>query len=119
MSYFASNKPVMKKIGETIRNIRESKKISQYAVAYGMDITQAAYSKIERGETEAKASHLYLIAGILEVSVYDLLPPSLGNSAIDGNDYLLKPIVIRLKQYWYTMIAKRRLKKYQQSKALS
>lgn len=108
----------MKVIGETIRNIRESKKISQYAVAYSMDISQAAYSKIERGETEPKASHLYLIASILDVTVYDLLPPSLGSSAIDGNDYLLKPIVIRLKQYWYAMIAKRRLKKYQQSKTI-
>lgn len=102
----------MKKIGETIRSIRESKRISQYAVAYAMDISQAAYSKIERGETEAKASHLYLIAGVLEVSVYDLLPPSLGNSAIDGNDYLLKPIIIKLKQYWYAMVAKRKLRKY-------
>lgn len=102
----------MKRVGETIRDIRESKKISQYAVAYSMGISQAAYSKIERGETEAKASHLYLIAGILKVSVYDLLPPSLANSAIDGQEYLLKPLVVRLKQYWYGIIARRRMRKY-------
>lgn len=102
----------MKRIGELIRETREAKKISQYAVAYSMGISQAAYSKIERGETEAKASHLYLIAGILNVSIYDLLPPSLTNSAISGRDYLLKPIVIKLKQYWYGNIARRRMRKF-------
>lgn len=109
----------MKRIGELIRDIRETKKISQYAVAYSMGISQAAYSKIERGETEIKLSHLYLIAGILEVSIYDLLPPSLASSAIDGNDYLLKPIIIYLKKYWYAMVAKRRLKRYQQRQGVS
>lgn len=102
----------MKIIGEKIRDLREAKKISQYAVAYSMGISQAAYSKIERGETEAKASHLYLIAGILKVSIYDLLPPSLSNSAFDGQDYLLKPLVIKLKGYWYGRIAKQRMKKF-------
>ncbi|RQO65992.1 XRE family transcriptional regulator [Pedobacter sp. KBW06] len=82
----------MKRIGETIRDIRESKKISQYAVAYSMGISQAAYSKIERGKTEAKASHLYLIADILNVSIYELLPPSSTNNGIDGRDYLLKSL---------------------------
>ncbi|SOD19885.1 helix-turn-helix domain-containing protein [Pedobacter xixiisoli] len=101
----------MKSIGENIRIIRESKRISQYAVAYSMDISQAAYSKIERGETEVKASHLYKLAAILGVSIYDLLPPSLASS-FDGEDYLLKPIVQWLKKYYYASVEKRRFKKF-------
>lgn len=101
----------MKKIGETIRNIRESKKISQYAVAYAIDMSQAAYSKIERGETEIKARHLYLIAGVLEISVYELLPPSMASSTFNSKDYLLKPLVVKLKSLWFTYRAKRKLSK--------
>lgn len=102
----------MKSIGENIREIREGKKISQYAVAYSMDMSQAAYSKIERGETEVKASHLYKLAAIFGVSVYDLLPPSLASS-FEGSDYLLKPLVTWLKKQLYGFIAKRRLRKVQ------
>lgn len=101
----------MKSIGENIREIRESKKISQYAVAYSMDMSQAAYSKIERGETEVKASHLYKLAAILNVSVYELLPPSVASS-FDGNDYLLKPVVQRIKRMLYGAVVKRRLKHF-------
>lgn len=101
----------MKSIGENIRAIRESKKISQYAVAYSMDMSQAAYSKIERGETEVKASHLYKLAAILNVSVYDLLPPSIASS-FDGDDYLLKPIAQWFKRLLYGFVAKRRLRHF-------
>ncbi|WP_299568524.1 helix-turn-helix transcriptional regulator [uncultured Pedobacter sp.] len=106
----------MKSIGENIRGIRESKKISQYAVAYSMDMSQAAYSKIERGETEVKASHLYKLAAILNVSVYDLLPPSVASS-FEGNDYLVKSLITWLKMKVYGFMAKRRLKKTEQPKA--
>ncbi len=101
----------MNRIAENIRNIREAKKISQYAIAYAMEISQAAYSKIERGETEIKATHLYLIAGALKISVYDLLPPTLAGSTFDGADYLIKPFITRLKQVWFTFLAQKRLKK--------
>lgn len=101
----------MKKIGEVIRDIRESKKISQYAVAYTIGMSQAAYSKIERGETEIKAKHLYLIAGVLGTSVYDLLPASLASSSFDGQDYLLKPVIVKIKSVFFSIIAKKRLSK--------
>ncbi len=55
-----------------------------------MNRSTAGY-KIERGETEVKVNHVYMIAAVLGVSIYDLLPPSLENSV--GGDYLLKPIV--------------------------
>lgn len=101
----------MKEIGENIRKLRESKKISQYAVAYTIGISQAAYSKIERGETEIKATHLYMIAGVFKISVYDLLPPSLSSGSFDGKEYLLKPVFNKAKQIWFTFLAQKRLKK--------
>lgn len=101
---------ISEKIGENIRKMRMSKDISQLAVAYSMNISQAAYSKIERGETEVKAKHLYELAAVLNVPIYDLLPPS-SASSFEGNDYLLKPVVTWLKMRWYGFIAKRRLRK--------
>lgn len=106
----------MKEIGETIREIRESKKISQYAMAYAIDISQAAYSKIERGETELKTRHLYLIAGVLKISIYELLPPSLASSSIGNNDYLLKPILIKLQSLWFAYRARKKLLKLPKEK---
>lgn len=98
----------IKSVGENIRRVRERKQISQNAVAFFMDMSQQAYSRIERGETEVKASHLYKLAGILDVSVYDLLPPSLASS-FDGGDYLLKPLVVWFKMQFYAFTAKRRM----------
>lgn len=87
-----------KHLGEYIREKRESLRIPQTAVAYKLGMSQPAYSKIERGETELKASQLYKIAAYLGVSVYDLLPESLA-SDVTG-DYLLAPIVHHLRQWW-------------------
>ncbi|WP_033563762.1 helix-turn-helix domain-containing protein [Sphingobacterium sp. SYP-B4668] len=66
-------------IGEHIRIKRENLKISQEAVAYKLDMSQAAYSKIERGETKVKVDQIYKIAEFFGVSVYELLPPSLAS----------------------------------------
>ncbi|WP_113636945.1 helix-turn-helix domain-containing protein [Nubsella zeaxanthinifaciens] len=65
----------MKNIGQIIREIRQLKRKSQNEVAFEMEMSQAAYSKIERGKTEIKASQLYKLADILHVSIHDLLPP--------------------------------------------
>ncbi|MXV49937.1 helix-turn-helix domain-containing protein [Pedobacter sp. HMF7647] len=63
-----------KDIGEKIRIQRVIKQYSQEYVANCMDISQAAYSKIERGETELSVERLYEIAEILEVSPFTFLP---------------------------------------------
>lgn len=91
----------MNVVGNKIREIREGKKISQFAVAYALGMSQAAYSKIERGETEVKVKHLYCIATILHVSIYNLLPASMENSVFDGNNYLLKPLIIKIQIMWF------------------
>lgn len=61
-------------VASRIRETREKRSMSQYAVAYSIGMSQAAYSKIERGETEVKVSQLYKIASVLTVSVHVFLP---------------------------------------------
>ena len=58
-------------IGKRIRKIRESKDYSQENMAGELGLTTSAYSKIERGETDASTSRLIKIAEILNVQVAD------------------------------------------------
>ncbi len=71
------------KICEAIRIIRQRKGVSQHAMAFHLNISQPAYSKMEMGETEIKIARLYEIADILEVSVFDLLPKSKYSTGIN------------------------------------
>ena len=54
-------------LGHKIKNIRELKNLTQEFVAEKLDISQSAYSKIER-ETKISDEKLAQIAEILEVS---------------------------------------------------
>lgn len=72
-------------IGTFIRQKRENLKLSQEAVAFFLDISQAAYSKIERNETKVKVDQVYKIAEYFGVSIYELLPPSLANDITGEN----------------------------------
>ena len=72
-------------IGTFIREKRENLRISQEAVAYVLDMSQAAYSKIERNETKVKVDQVYKIAEYFGVSIYELLPPSLASDVTGEN----------------------------------
>lgn len=69
-------------MGEKIRRQRVVKGISQEAMAYHLGISQNAYSKIERNETEATVKRIYQIAKVLEVPVQALLPKSFDLTAL-------------------------------------
>jgi transcriptional regulator with XRE-family HTH domain len=58
-------------IGKRIRKIRESKDLSQENVGGELGMSGSAYSKIERGQTEASTTKLIKIAVILGVDVAD------------------------------------------------
>ncbi|MNV83727.1 helix-turn-helix protein [compost metagenome] len=47
---------------------------SQEYMAFRLNISQNAYSKLERGETELTVRRFYEIAEILEISIDSLLP---------------------------------------------
>ncbi|MBI4411166.1 MAG: helix-turn-helix transcriptional regulator [Deltaproteobacteria bacterium] len=68
------NKPRFTKIlGKNIRNLRESKKMTQEQVAAsGIDVKQ--YQRIERGLVNPTAYTLYLLSRVLECNLDELMP---------------------------------------------
>lgn len=73
----------MDSIGEKIRIQRTIKRYSQEYMAFMLDISQAAYSKIERSETDISIRRIYAIAEILEISPFKLMPPTKYDSSIN------------------------------------
>ena len=60
-------------IGNTIRDLRKLKGVSQADIAGELDISIAAVSKIERGLTNISIQRLDQIATILNTSIFTLL----------------------------------------------
>lgn len=56
------------------------KNYSQEYMAFMLDISQAAYSNLERNETEMTIKRVFEIAEILEMSPFELMPkPKFGS----------------------------------------
>ena len=83
-------------IGTIIRQKRESLKISQEAVAFILNMSQAAYSKIERNETKLKVEQVYKIADYFGITIYELLPPALASDITGENIFGLLFNYIRI-----------------------
>ena len=64
----------MAPVGENIRIARIKMKLSQQNMADELNITQAAYSKLERDETRMDLDRIYEIAEILKMSPFELMP---------------------------------------------
>lgn len=69
----------MQNILNKIESIRKAKGYSHEYVALMLDISQAAYTKIERNQTKLTVQRLYKIAEILEVDVSELLDIQVNN----------------------------------------
>lgn len=54
-------------------SLRKNRSISHEAMATNLDLSQAAYSKIEKGETKLSIERIYKIAEILDSSVEELM----------------------------------------------
>ncbi|SDG47870.1 helix-turn-helix domain-containing protein [Psychroflexus sediminis] len=61
------------KVLKNIERVRKNKYYSHDYMAICLDISQAAYSKIERNQTKLSVERLFKIAEILEVELEDLL----------------------------------------------
>lgn len=57
----------------TIKEIRESKGLSQESVAYDLNITQQAYSRIEKNPESTTLKRLKELSKIFEVSLISLI----------------------------------------------
>jgi len=85
-------------IGEKIRIQRLTKNYSQEYMAWELDISQAAYSKVERDETELTLRRIYRIAEILEISPFELMPKPKQGTAI-RQDFFWKTLH-KLSKFW-------------------
>jgi transcriptional regulator with XRE-family HTH domain len=63
----------MENVLEKIKNYRKDKGYSHEYMAHELNISQAAYSKIEKNETKLTVERLYKIAEILETKIEDVL----------------------------------------------
>jgi transcriptional regulator with XRE-family HTH domain len=63
----------IKAIAAVIRKKREQKNYTQEYLAYKLNISQNAYSKIELGYTKITVERLFQIADVLEVNAAELL----------------------------------------------
>jgi len=96
----------MGNIGEKIRIRRLTKNYSQEYMAFMLEISQAAYSNLERDETEMTIKRIYEIAEILEMSPFELMPkPKFG---ISFNHIAFWRTIKKFKAVWVSDI---RLKK--------
>ncbi len=74
----------MDTIIDRIKEQRKKKGFSHENMAHELNISQAAYSKIEKNETRLTVDRLFEIANILEVSVSELLE---GNASRTYNQH--------------------------------
>lgn len=95
----------MEDIGEKIRIQRVIKKYSQENMAWELGISQPAYSKIERGETELTISRIYEIAEILGISPFTLLPPPKHGSGIAVTYF---KVMAKLRRLWRKTIRRKK-----------
>ncbi|MGD1318175.1 helix-turn-helix domain-containing protein [Chryseobacterium sp. 2R14A] len=77
----------MEVIIEKIKEYRKKKGFSHENMADELNISQAAYSKIEKNETKLTVDRLYQIAEILEAPVYELLDTTPNNIYNQQNFY--------------------------------
>ena len=63
----------MEKIINKIREIRKDRGYSHEYMAHLLDISQVAYSKIEKNETKLTVERLFKIAEFLEAKIVDIL----------------------------------------------
>lgn len=66
----------IKAIAANIRSKRELRNYTQEYLAYKLNISQNAYSKIELGYTKITVERLFQIADVLELDVTDLINPT-------------------------------------------
>jgi len=93
-------------IGNKIRIQRLMKNYSQEYMSFMLEISQSAYSKIERDATTLSIPRIYAIAEILEISPFVLMPPPRFGIGFDHR-FILRTIH-KLKKIWTGNFKKKR-----------
>jgi transcriptional regulator with XRE-family HTH domain len=96
----------MQHIGEKLRIQRTIKGYSQEYMAFMLDISQAAYSNLERNETEMTIRRVFEIAEILQISPYELMPKPKFGSGMNYHRILFT--IGKLSRIWQPGIRQRK-----------
>ncbi|HVX00184.1 MAG TPA: helix-turn-helix transcriptional regulator [Candidatus Babeliaceae bacterium] len=96
----------MEQIGERIRKIRAAKGYSQEYMAFKLNMSQSAYSSMERGVSEIPSRRLCEIADLLEVSPMKFLPES--KYSLHINLLTLRMEIRRIQKLWHRITGKRK-----------
>lgn len=67
------NESLLKKVGERIKEIRESKKISKEELGFRIESHRPLITRIEKGELNSKINTLNAIAEALDIELWELL----------------------------------------------
>ena len=73
-------------LNKRIRSIRKQKGFSQSVMAKKLEISQMAYSKIERGKTKLNLEYIHQLAEILEVNIWDIINTKKECAEITNNE---------------------------------
>lgn len=95
----------MDNVGEKIRIQRLIKNYSQEYMAFALDISQAAYSNVERNETKITLERVFEIAEILEISPFELMPKPKNGTGINV-EYFWRTIK-KFSGLWTSKVKKR------------
>jgi transcriptional regulator with XRE-family HTH domain len=79
----------MEKVIDKIKSIRSTKGYSHEYMAYSLDLSPSAYTKIERMDTKLTVERLYKIADILETNIGEFIdqPNKTYNQTISENGF--------------------------------
>jgi transcriptional regulator with XRE-family HTH domain len=97
----------MDSTGEKIRIQRLTKNYSQEYMAFALEISQPAYSNLERNGTKLSLDRIFEIAEILEISPFILMPkPKFGTGINYGNFWRT---INKIKTVWVNRVRTRLL----------
>ena len=69
----SKNDYIKKTLGETIKNVRQEKKLSQEFVAEALGVSRQAVSKWENGISDPSTSNLIALSKLFDIPVEDLI----------------------------------------------
>ena len=76
----------MEMIGDNLRRLRESKKLSQQYVADYVGVERKTYLKWEANETDVKSQYVQMLAKLFNVEISDLYRKKTSDIVINQNN---------------------------------
>ncbi|MDN3674977.1 helix-turn-helix transcriptional regulator [Flavobacterium branchiarum] len=72
-------------IGKKLKKLRKNKNLSQEQIADFLCISQSAYARIERGESNSWSSHINIICEVFKISPVELMKEDIVDEDEESN----------------------------------